>query len=367
MTDALRMPDAQALEDTHTSDDKFYFREIQLAFRNRGMPAEGLRLPITPTGMHYLLNHFDIPEVDASSWQLTIDGQVATSLRLDLAEIKRRPSVKMPVTMECAGNGRAFLKPRPVNQPWIHGAVSTAEWTGTPLRGLLEEAGLADGAVEVLFSGLDRGIQHDEDQYYQRSLTIADAMRDEVILAYEMNGAPLEPQHGHPLRLVVPGWYGMTNVKWLDRIEVISEPFDGVQMQFYRETSGEDDAGTPITTMKARALMAPPGIVIFPSLERLVEAGPVTLTGRAWAGRDEVSRVEVSTDDGASWNDAELDDPIGQFAWRGWRYQWQATAGRHVLCTRATDATGSVQPADQVWSYYGVGNNGIARMEVVVE
>ena len=366
MTEALPVTDSPDLETTHTSDDTFQLREIQLAFRNRGIPAEGLRLPITPTGMHYLLNHFDIPYVDAASWKLTIGGRVGTPLSLDLDDLRRRPAVTFPVTFECAGNGRVFAKPRPVNQPWLHGAVSTAEWTGTPLGPILEEAGLADGAREVLFTGLDRGIQFDVDQYYQRSLTVAEAMRDEVILAYEMNGAPLEPQHGFPLRLVVPGWYGMTNVKWLDRIEVIDEAFDGVQMQFYRETSGPEDAGAPVETMKVRALMAPPGIVDFPSLQRRVEAGSVTLVGRAWAGRSQVARVEVSTDDGASWHDAVLDDPIGPYAWRGWRYEWHATQGEHMLCTRATDSEGNVQPPEPVWSYYGVGNNGMARQPVIV-
>jgi len=192
---------AQVSEGKHTSEDTFFHQELQLAFRNRGMPAEGLRMPVTPTGMHYLLNHFDIPHVDAASWRLTVDGQVSKTLNLDLANLKKRPAVTMPVTMECAGNGRAFMKPRPINQPWTHDAVSTAEWTGTPLRGLLEEAGLGDGALEVLFTGSDRGIQSDEDQFYQRSLTMEDALRDEVILAYEMNGAPLEPQHGSWFRV----------------------------------------------------------------------------------------------------------------------------------------------------------------------
>lgn len=360
------MADAQSGEGGHTSDEQFFFEEVYLAFRNRGTPSEALRMPITPTGLHYLLNHFDIPEVDASTWTLTIDGNVGKPLKLNLEDIKSRPSVTFPVTFECAGNGRAFMKPRPVNQPWIHGAVSTAEWTGTPLSGLLEEAGIGDGACEVLFTGLDRGIQGGEDQYYQRSLRLDEANRDEVILAYEMNGAPLEPQHGYPLRLVVPGWYGMTNVKWLDRIEVIDDAFNGFQMLFYRETPDPEVAGAPVETMKVRGLMAPPGIQVFPTLDRQLDAGPIHLVGRAWAGRSQVSRVEISTDGGKTWNDAELDDPIGQHAWRGWRYTWQAPVGHHVLMTRATDSQGNTQPSDPVISYYGVANNGIERIEVDV-
>ena len=360
------MADAQPGEGLHTTEDTFCFQEVQLAFRNRGMPAEGLRLPITPTGMHYLLNRWDIPVVDASTWQLTITGHVENSIKLDLAALRKLPAVKIPVTMECAGNGRAFMKPRPVNQPWIHDAVSTAEWTGTPLRGVLEKAGLTEDALEVLFTGADRGVQSDQDQHYQRSLGIAEAMSDDVMLAYEMNGAPLEPQHGFPLRLIVPGWYGMTNVKWLNEIEVVSKAFNGVQMMFYRETSGADDAGTAIETIKVRSLMAPPGIAVFPSLERHLDAGPVTLTGRGWAGKNQVSRVEVSTDNGKSWRDATLDDPMGTYAWRGWNYEWLATPGKHTLISRATDSQGNVQPLEQVVTFYGVGNNAIARVKVNV-
>jgi len=158
----------------------------------------------------------------------------------------------------------------------------------------------------------------------------------------------------------------MTNVKWLERIEVITEAFNGLQMQFYRESSGSDDAGTAIETMKVRALMAPPGISVFPTLERQVEAGSVKLVGRAWAGREQVKRVEVSTDDGATWNDATLDDPIGDYAWRGWHYNWQAEPGNYTLTSRATDTAGNVQPVEQVWTFYGVGNNGIAHVKVQV-
>lgn len=353
--------------DTHSREDIYHPHEVALAFRNRGIPAEALALPITPTGLHYLLNHFDMPIVDAESWSLGVDGLVGKSLSLNLEDIKKRPKVTMPVTMECAGNGRAYMYPRPINQPWMHEAVSTAEWTGTPLKPILEEAGLSDRAVEVLFTGRDRGIQGEEDQYYQRSLRMEDVMRDEVLLAYEMNGAPLEIQHGFPLRLMVPGWYGMTSVKWLDRIEVIDKPFRGYQMLFYVDSKGEDDPGTPIETIRVRALMVPPGIQIFPALERQVEAGSVTLTGRAWAGRNQITRVEVSTDDGATWNDATLEEPVGEWAWRGWNFEWDAKPGKHVLMCRATDSAGNVQPTEQVWTYYGVGNNGVARTEVNVE
>jgi DMSO/TMAO reductase YedYZ molybdopterin-dependent catalytic subunit len=187
--------------------------ELALAARNHGLPLEALRYDLTPTGLHYLLVHYDIPAVDPATWELHIDGAVSNPLRLDLAALRERPRVTLPVTLECAGNGRARLSPRPVSQPWLVEAVGTAEWTGTPLAPLLAEAGLAPDAVDVVFTGADRGVERGVVQDYQRSLSTADARRDEVLLAYEMNGAPLPVQHGFPLRLVAPGWYGMAHVK----------------------------------------------------------------------------------------------------------------------------------------------------------
>src|SRR5436309_3464066 len=167
------------------------------------MPLEALRYPVTPVGLHYLLIHYDVPEVDADGWRLVVRGE--RELSLSLAELRERPQVELTVTMECAGNGRAQLDPRPASQPWLVEAVGTARWGGTPLRPLLEEAGMPEGAVEVLFTGLDRGIDGGIEQDFQRSLAVDEAVREELLLAYEMNGAPLPPQHGFPLRLGVPG------------------------------------------------------------------------------------------------------------------------------------------------------------------
>ncbi len=348
--------------------DTFYKEEVQLALRNRGMPLEALRYPITPTGMHYLLVHFDIPYVDAAGWRLNVGGLVSNPVSLSLEEITKRPATTVAVTMECAGNGRALLTPRAISQPWLLEAIGTAEWTGTPLRGLLEEVGIGAGAVEVLFTGLDQGVQGDEVHYYQRSLSLADALRDEVLLAYRMNGEALQPQHGYPLRLIVPGWYGMTSVKWLDRIEVIDYAFQGYQQdRTYRVTQTADDPGEPVSLIQVRALMVPPGIPDFVTRTRLLKAGPVSLTGRAWAGRVEVTRVEVSSDGGSTWSEAALGKAVSPYAWREWSFQWDAVPGEHVLCVRATDARGKVQPVDQPWNYQGMANNMVQRVDVVVE
>jgi DMSO/TMAO reductase YedYZ molybdopterin-dependent catalytic subunit len=233
------------------STDMFYREEVQLASRNRGMPLEALRYDITPAGMHYLLIHFDIPFIDADTWTLEIGGLVANPVSLTLDEIKSRPAITMPVTMECAGNGRTLLEPRAISQPWGLEAIGTAEWTGTPLAPILDEAGVDASAIEILFTGQDRGVQGDEIQDYQRSLTLDDATREEVMLVYEMNGHPLQPQHGFPVRLMVPGWYGMTSVKWLTKIESISEHFSGYQQDHtYRYKQDADDPGEPVDVIR---------------------------------------------------------------------------------------------------------------------
>jgi DMSO/TMAO reductase YedYZ molybdopterin-dependent catalytic subunit len=338
--------------------------ELQLAARNHGMPLEALRYPVTPAGLHYLLIHYDVPVVDPDAWQLTIRGERELSLSLD--DLRARPSAEQAVTMECAGNGRARFEPRPVSQPWLFEAVGTARWGGTALRPLLEEAG-TDGAVEVLLTGLDRGIEAEEEQAFQRSLPLEEALRDEVLLAYEMNGAPLPPQHGYPLRLVVPGWYGMTNVKWLDRIELIDEPFTGYQnTQGYRLRQTEEDEGVPLQRMQPRSLMAPPGIPEFMTRDRTVPAGEVLLEGRAWSGTAPIVSVEVSVDGGSTWGDAELEPPGEPWAWRGWSYPWEAERGEHVVCSRARDELGNEQPLEMPWNLGGYANNAVQRVPVTV-
>ena len=339
--------------------------ELQLAARNHGMPLEALRYPVTPVGLHYLLTHYDVPAVEADDWRLVVSGEREVSLRL--AELRDRPRVELVVTMECAGNGRARLEPRPVSQPWLLEAVGTAAWAGTPLGPLLEEAGIPEGSVEVLFTGLDRGIEGGDEQAFQRALPLDDARREEVLLAYEMNGAPLPPQHGFPLRLVVPGWYGMTSVKWLERIEFIDRPFGGYQQAWsYRIRQTEDEEGEPLSRMYPRSLFVPPGIPEFMTRERTLPAGEHVVEGRAWSGFAPIASVEISVDAGASWAAAELQPAEGPWAWRGWRFAWDATPGEHVFCSRARDEAGNEQPLDPPWNLGGYANNAVQRVAVTV-
>ncbi|MGW7068057.1 sulfite oxidase [Streptomyces sp. NPDC054855] len=342
--------------------------ELALAARNHGLPLEALRHGVTPAGLHYVLTHYDIPyipEADAESWRLSVGGRVGRPLDLGLAELRRLPSVTHRVTMECAGNGRARLTPRPVSQPWLVEAVGTADWTGVPLRTVLSAAGGDESAVEAVFTGADHGVERGVEQDYRRSLPLpVDA---DVLLAYEMNGAPIPPQHGHPLRLVVPGWYGMGNVKWLRSVELVDTPFTGFQQAVaYRYRQSPDDPGEPVTRIAPRALLIPPGFPDFMSRVRVVPSGPVRLRGRAWSGYGPVTRVELSTDDGHTWTAAEV-TPRGphRWAWQPWHTTWTATPGHHTLTVRASDATGHTQPVEQPWNRGGFGNNAVQRVPVL--
>jgi sulfane dehydrogenase subunit SoxC len=352
-----------------TSAD-FTREEVGLALRNPGMPLEALRYPVTPIGMHYVLIHFDIPQVDGTSYELVIDGRVRAELALTLEQLRSWPAVTMPVIMECAGSGRARLAPRPLSAPWHDEAVGCAEWTGTPLRGVIEQAGLLDDAVELVFTGFDRGVDQAVEHDYQRSLPIEDAMRDDVLLAYAMNGQPLPPPHGFPLRLVVPDWYGMASVKWLRSITAVADPFQGVQQtSLYRYRRSEEDPGTPVTRKKPHALMTPPGIPEFLSRIRHVRAGPTLIEGRAWSGGEAVSRVEFSADGGHTWAATLLEPPLGKHGWTRWSYLWDATKPEaYELCVRATDVAGNTQPLDvsECWNQGGYAVNAVQRVRVRV-
>jgi DMSO/TMAO reductase YedYZ molybdopterin-dependent catalytic subunit len=338
--------------------------ELRLAARNHGLPLEALRHDLTPAGLHYLLIHYDIPAVDPEAFRLEITGAVKSPMALSLGAIRSRQRTDDTITFECAGNGRALLEPRPISQPWLTEAVGTAEWGGTMLAPLLEEAGASEDATELLFTALDRGVEGGVAQSYERALPIADAAH--ALLAYDMNGEPLPPQHGFPLRLVVPGWYGMQNVKWLTRITFLEEPYTGFQNAVaYRMYGADGQPGEPVTRVLPRSLTVPPGVPDFMTRTRHVEPGRVTLRGRAWSGYGDIEQVEVSTDGGTSFDAAVLDPLLGEHAWRGWTFEWDAIPGEHVISSRATDAAGNTQPLETPWNLKGYANNAVERLSVV--
>jgi DMSO/TMAO reductase YedYZ molybdopterin-dependent catalytic subunit len=344
----------------------YALEELALAYRNSGLPLEALAYDVTPVGLHYTLSHFDVPRLDEPGFRLAVGGCVARPLALSLVEIRQLPARTLRVTLECAGNGRGLMRPRYPSMPWLYEGVGTADWTGTPLRHVLEQAGLGPDAADVAFLGADRGFDRGAEHDYGRSLKPADALGDDVLLAYAMNGAPLLPQHGFPLRLIVPGWYGMASVKWLARIDVLERPFDGLQQAIgyhYRKVAG--DPGVPVTYARVKSLIAPPGIPDWYTRRRLVERGTVRLAGRAWSGAGvAIARVEVAVD--GAWRDAAVEPQAERFAWQAWRHDWDATPGEHELACRATDATGATQPLEPDWNTNGLGNNAVHRIQVTV-
>ena len=343
------------------------FDELGLAARNHGMPLELMREDVTPLGAHYLLTHYDIPAVDAATWRLEVNGLVRTPRSLSLEDLRARSVTTSTVTMECAGNGRARLLPRPVSQPWLHEAVGTMSWTGTPLRPILEEAGLSEEVADLVFTGADHGVERGVEQDYARSLRVEEAMRADVLLVWGCNGVDLPPQHGFPLRLLVPGWYGMASVKWLRRIEAVSSRFDGYQMRAYSLRQHIDDEGEALTRIAPRALVVPPGFPDFMSRRRVLRPGPCLLEGRAWSGWGEVTTVEVTVDGGGTWHRAQLDPPVDRWAWRRFTFPWDVTGeGSYAVSARATDATRRTQPAEQPWNRGGFANTCVQRLDVTV-
>ena len=266
-------------------------------------------------------------------------------LRLSVAELRSLPQATHTVVTECAGNSRTSLAPPVDGEPWTGGAVSTAQWSGVPLRYLLDRAGVKESAVELVFTGADGGA-------YQRSLPREAALDGSSLLALEMNGQAIPPVFGGPLRLVVPGWYGMASVKWLARIDAVERPFEGpMQTEKYMY-----EPGAPVTRLRVKSM--------FTGLDQQIAAGkPVRLTGLAWSG-ERIMRVDVAVD--GEWRPARLTGPMLPHAWRRFEVTWTPRApGRYVLACRAADLSGSVQPDEPEWNPGGYGANGIQRVEVV--
>ena len=317
---------------------------------DRDLILEELHRNVIPGNLHFNLRHSELPEVDLNKWRLTVQGLVANPMELTIDDIKARPSVTATVAMECVGNGR-----QPKEGPRRLGMIGNAEWTGTPLLGLLQEADFKSEAVEVLFTAFDIRFRNDRFQPYHSSLPIEEALRKEILLAYEMNGKPLPLDYGFPLRLIVPGWYGMVSVRWLESIQAIGEPF-------------LDDAkyggwGVPDTFQSARALMIPPGITDPQTYTQSIGEGRIMLIGKAWGGRFGLERVEVSCDGGSTWSEARLQETDQSYGWQEWSFPWEAVRGRHTLYVRATDTQGNSQPQ----SSGGGGKTAAQSVDVLVK
>ena len=317
---------------------------------NLESPFAALDGVLTPNERFFVRTHFNIPEFAPGAWRLRVEGAVERPMELTYDDLLAMPATTSAATLECAGNNRVFLVPKAKGANWGLGAVSTAEWTGVPLAAVLERAGVRPGAVEVILEGADRGRVDDEPKSpgevpFARSLPLARATRPEVLLAYRMNGAPLPRLHGHPVRAIVPGWYGVASIKWLARVVVTDRPFLGffqtLEYSYFDRRHGLADL-VPVGEMQVKAQVA------RPVRDEVIPRGAAyRVFGAAWSGDSAVARVEVSTDGGKSWADARLLGDPSSHAWRLWEHPWTAPdrPGRVTLMARATDRLGRTQPA----------------------
>ena len=344
--------------------------ELQLAARNHALPLEALRYPVTPVGLHYLLTHYDIPAVDPDSWRLEIGGSVERPLSLSLADLRARDAVTMPVTLECAGNGRARLDAAPA-EPAVadRGGRERRVDRRAARRRCSPRPDCSDDAVELLFTGLDRGIEGGVEQFYERSLPRAEALGGDALLAYAVNGAPLPPQHGAPLRLVIAGWYGMAHVKWLASITALTEPFEGYQnkVSYRLYATRTTRACRSRGSCRARSRSRPGSRTSSRARASSTPARACSRAARGRAGRRSSASRSASTA-ARRWDDARRSaSRPGERAWRGWSYEWDA-AGRASTCSARARPTraGNAQPLEPAWNLKGFANNAVERLSVTV-
>jgi DMSO/TMAO reductase YedYZ molybdopterin-dependent catalytic subunit len=317
--------------------------------KNLESPFDRLDSYLTPKELFYIRCHFPTPNLDRASYQLRIDGAVKYPFALGYEELRSMRSETRVATLECAGNGRVFLVPQVPGAQWELGAVSNAEWTGVPLQELLNRAGLAEDACEIVLEGADFGTPAEPPLpphpiSYAWSLLRAKALQPEVLIAYQMNGRDLPPDHGYPVRAVVPGHYGMASVKWLTRIQAVREPFHGYwqtsDYAYWASMEGKP-VRRPLGEMKLKSEIARPRVH-----ETLAPNIIYTVYGAAWSGESDVAEIAVSTDGGRTWAEAEFLDPVRRHGWRRWKFDWHTPKepGQYTLLSRAKDASGLVQP-----------------------
>ena len=323
---------------------------------NSETPLPALTRTMVVSGRHYVRNHFHIPDLDPAIWCLRVGGLVGQPLSLSLAQLRSMASQTAVVTLECAGNGRSSLDPAVPGERWGLGAVGTARWTGVPVANLLEQAAPQASARQVIFRGADHGRVEgrDEPVRFERSLPLSYFGSAGALLAYAMNGNQLPARHGYPLRLIVPGWYGVASVKWLTEIELTSRAFDGhFQVDRYHVD------GSPLTLQAVRSL------ITEPRPEETLEPGDVVVRGLAWSGAAPIRRVEVSIDD-QPWQPATLTGERRIHSWRHWHLSARLEGcGGTTIRARAFDIAGRTQPDEPYWNPLGYAANPVHQVRIL--
>ena len=327
---------------------------------------------LTPNERFFVRSHFGPPPAEAvqsEAWRLTVRGLVREGLSLTLKDLQQFEAVTLTAVLQCSGNGRAHHRPKVPGVQWERGAVGNAQWTGVRLRDVLQRAGVKLQGLHVQLQGADRPVLSTV-PLFTRSIPLAKALHPDTLLAYEMNGRPLPLLHGAPLRVITPGWMAESCMKWLTDITVRTDESPGYYMQqAYRmpETSIQAGSGLPGSVMVPVEQMVVKSLIAAPAEGDTVRKGPVTIQGVAWAGDTAVARVEVSCDDGRTWESARFIGDEQPYAWRQWQYLWNAkTAGPTAILCRATDARGEQQPATSPWNPGGFLWSGWDRLTVTV-
>jgi len=332
---------------------------------NAETPVEHLKSWITPNNVFFDRNQGQIPETPVSlkDWKLSLTGEVETQMAFSYEQLCRMPKAIVANALECSGNSRSLLETKARGNPWTVGGVGNAVWSGVWLKELLNQVHPTSKAKHVAFEGFDKPLGKAKISFI-RSIPIEKAA-DSTLLAYEMNGEPLPIKHGFPLRALALGWTGANCVKWLNKITLLDRPFEGFFMdKVYRKFQQNQDPkeGEIVTSMKLKS------IILQPESGKTLSKGRIIILGAAYAGTSQVERVEISLDQGATWNSAEFIGPNEPYSWRQWQYVWVVESpGEYTIMARATDSSGNLQPMNADWNVLGYGNNGIKEHAVTVQ
>ncbi|SEA19276.1 Mo-co oxidoreductase dimerisation domain-containing protein [Thalassobacillus cyri] len=350
-----------------TQRNRPYLITRNLAPENQESPIHFLKPVVIPPRFLYRRNHFPYPEKELPSSELFINGLVNRPLRIPYHYLLQMDPVDLDVTLECAGNKRAHFEPKVFGEQWESGAISRGVWTGVPLRTLLDYAGVSQNAVEIVFTGTDHGKREDMDKevFFQRSLPLKKALHPDIIIAFQYNGNPIPYKHGWPFRLIVPNWYAMASVKWLQTITVIDHNFQGpfqTTDYVYYPHKENDNGKRPVTTLHVNSTIQQP--LDYTQLD----TGTHTISGIAWTGEGTINEVSISLDEGKSWHTAKLKNkPSGKYSWKVWSYTWHVQeTGEYTILAKAKDSKGRTQPLVPFWNRKGYGYNAVSTIHVKI-
>jgi DMSO/TMAO reductase YedYZ molybdopterin-dependent catalytic subunit len=359
------LPQSQSVD--FPGEDGMILRSFR--FVDLETPVEYFNTWLTPIPHFFVRNHMHEPsELEPSDWRLSLSGEVEKPFTLTLAELSKLETQSVVNTLECAGNGRSLHRPQVPGVQWGKGAVSTARFSGPRLRDVLQRAAVKPNGKHVMFRGLDEvpGIVPP----FIRSIPIEKALDGDTLIATHMNGSPLTKHHGFPARALVPGWIGAASCKWLTEIEVLDKEFVGNFMspayRFPNQPVPPGEAVKPEDTHPLTALSVK-SVISGPTDGASLKSGKVSVHGTAWAGEADISKVEISTDGGATWSPAKLGQEQAHYAWRLWTYDWKpAKPGDYTILSRATDTQGRTQPSTPVWNPSGYLYNAVDQVKIHV-